>query len=80
MARKITIPIDDDDDQCKQGYIVQYKLSAETSYQQVFPDPLYGPVVLENLADDSTYNIRIKRKCCNGTISDWTSVTVDTTL
>lgn len=80
MARKVTIPIDDDDDQCKSGYIVEYKLSADTDYQRIFPDPLYAPIIVENLADDSEYNFRIKRKCCNGTISDWSTVTVDTTL
>lgn len=80
MARKITIPIDDDDDQCKSGYIVEYKLDSESNYQRLFPDPLFGPVILENLLDDSNYNIRVKRKCCNGSFSDWTSVTVDTTI
>jgi len=78
--RKATIPIDDDADVCNTGYIVEYKLSSEVDYTRLYPDPFGNRVVLQNLADDEAYNVRIKRKCCNGDTSSWTNITIDTTL
>lgn len=78
--RKATIPIDDFNDHCSEGFIVEYKLAGEVDYTRLFPDPLITPVVITNLADDMTYDVRIKRKCCDGQQSNWTTVSVDTTL
>lgn len=78
--RKATIPIDDSADVCNDGYIVEYKQAAVTDYTRLLPDPFGTPVIIQNLADDMEYDVRIKRKCCNGDISAWTTITIDTTL
>lgn len=79
MARKITMPVYDDETYCKQGYIVEYKLSAEETWIRQTPNTLYTPVVIENLLDDVDYDVRIARICCDGTISDWDTWTNITT-
>jgi hypothetical protein len=78
--RKATIPIEDIADNCSEGYIVEYKISTEPDYTRLLPDPFVSPVLIQNLQDDTEYNVRIKRKCCNGDVSAWTTITIDTTL
>lgn len=78
MARNIIIPITDHDDACTLYYLVQYKLTTETSYTtfQWFDDQ----IEINNLADDSTYDVIITRYCCTGTTSTPTTIEVDTTV
>lgn len=78
--RKATLPIDDDADVCNTGYIVEYKLTGDVDYTRLYPDPMGDTVLLQNLDDDVTYDVRIKRKCCNGDTSAWATLTLDTTL
>ena len=78
--RTPTIPIYDYIDHCAEGFVVEYKLTGATDYTRVFPDPITTPIVLTNLQDDSDYDVRIKRKCCDALQSSWTSIVVDTTL
>jgi hypothetical protein len=76
---KILIPITDDGTECNEGYIVEYKLTSDTDYTRVFPDQLGTPVEITGLLDDVSYDVRVTRKCCNGTLSDPTIDTVITT-
>lgn len=78
--RKVTIPVDDHETECNEGYIVEYKLTGEVDYTRQYPDPITEPIVITNLLDDSEYDIRITRKCCNGSESDPTEIVVDTTI
>jgi hypothetical protein len=76
MAKKITIPLIDHADNCTGYYLVEYKLTGESGYTSFtsFTDQ----VVINNLADDSTYDVRITRNCCNGIASAPLVLTVDT--
>lgn len=78
MARKITIPITDHNDHCSTSYTVGYKMSGETYWtEQPFVVP---PFELSNLLDDTLYNIRITRHCCDGITSSPLDLNVNTTL
>lgn len=78
--RKVTIPVTDDGSECNQGYIAEYKLTADSEYTRQFPDPITAPIVIVGLNDDAEYDIRITRKCCNGSFSSLTEIVVDTTI
>lgn len=78
--RQASITITDDGDVCNIGYVVEYKLSTDVEYTQLYPNPLASPIVIQNLEDDVVYNVRIGRLCCNGDTSDWSTVDVDTTI
>lgn len=80
MARKVTIPISDEGDACSQGYVVQYKLDGSVDWTTLFPQPVAGPIVINNLLDDTVYNMRFKRLCCDGQESGWSEINVDTTV
>jgi hypothetical protein len=77
--RLISIPITDDGTECNEGYIVEYKLTADSDYTRVFPDQIGTPVVITGLLDDVSYDVRVTRKCCNGSYSAPTLSTVITT-
>lgn len=77
--RTLTIIIDDNDSVCSQGYQVQYKLTTDVDYTDWTPDPITAPIVITGLDDDTNYNVRVRRLCCDGTISDWTLLDVNTT-
>lgn len=78
MARKITIPITDHNSHCSTGYTVSYKLSGETIWTT---EPYFiPPIELSNLQDNTVYNIRIVRKCCDGIESAPLELTINTTL
>lgn len=78
--RSITIPITDDTTECNEGYIVEYKITTDVDYTRVFPDQLGSPVVITGLLDDTLYDVRVTRKCCNGSFSTPTTDVVDTTI
>lgn len=77
MARRISIPFTDTPD-CQAYILVEYKLTGETGYsfsQQYFTNP----AVIDNLADDTSYDFRVTRYCCNGVASTPVTFTFDTT-
>lgn len=80
--RVITIPITDDGTVCNNGYIVQYKLASlpDSDFIRIVPDPIISPIVIQNLEDDTEYTVRITRKCCDGSESDYTETDVTTTV
>lgn len=80
MAAQISIPITDDGDQCNDGYIVEYKLQGEESYTTLYPPAFTTPIVIGPVLEASTYDVRIKRMCCNGATSNWTEIEVVTTI
>lgn len=80
MARNVSIPITDDGDQCNNGYIVEYKLQGVMEYTVLYPQQFVSPITINGLLDDSVYDLRIMRVCCDGTTSDWAETTFDTTL
>lgn len=75
-VKKIVQEISDDSTECTQYYKVEYKLTSETAYNMfiAFSSPITTPVVLDN----SEYNLRITRYCCNGGISAPLELVVDT--
>lgn len=75
-VKKIVQEIADDSTECTQYYLVEYKLISETAYNvfTAFESPITTPVVLDN----SEYNLRITRYCCNGGISAPLELVVDT--
>ena len=77
--RTLTIIIDDNDEVCSQGYQVQYKLATDINYTNWTPNPTTSPIVITGLEDDTAYNVKVTRLCCDGTISDPTILDVDTT-
>lgn len=76
MARTIVQPITDTSE-CTQYYLVQYKLNTQTAYNQLY---WYDDnIEIRNLLDDSVYDVRITRYCCNGGISAPLILSIDTT-
>ena len=80
MARKITIPITDHDDEdvCTAQYIIQYRMSGEVNWTTV--TAYEAPVVLTNLQDDILYDVHIIRQCCDGVESSALEMSVNTTI
>jgi hypothetical protein len=78
--RTLTIPIDDDGTECSQGYQVQYKLAAIPDWTDWLPNPTASPIIITGLEDDVAYNVRYRRLCCDGTISDYVQIDVTTTV
>lgn len=63
---------------CTQSYYLEKKKASDTAYTPM--DIQYtSPLVIEGLDDDTAYNIRITRRCCNGVNSTSQVVTVITT-
>lgn len=78
MARKITIPITDHDATCSINYTVAYKMEGETFWtERTYVVP---PFVISNLLDDTLYNLRITRNCCDGLTSAALELNVNTTI
>lgn len=77
--RTLTIPIDDNGIVCNEGYNVQYKLAAAMEWTD-WPDALTSPIVITGLEDDTAYNVRVRRLCCDGTVSEWEQIDVTTTV
>ena len=78
--RTLTIPITDDSSECSQGYEVQYKLAVSVDWTDWLPDTLSSPIVITGLEDDTAYNVRYRRNCCDGTTSNWVQIDVTTTI
>lgn len=80
MAKKVSI-IDkkyNDGSTCTQSYRVEYKKTTDTSYSVTEPQ-FSSPIVIDNLEDDTAYNVRITRTCCNGVAADPELITINTT-
>lgn len=75
--KTITIPITDHDANCSLSYLVEWKLSTDANYVQ--DTQFTPPIVIENVLDASTYNVRITRNCCNSGTSAVLAIDVDTT-
>lgn len=78
MARTITIPITPDAT-CVAGYIVKYRIQGDAGWS--FTQNYYGsPIVLNNLNDNTVYEISIQRQCCdgNGNFSSEEIITINT--
>jgi len=79
MANKyIQIPISDHDTNCSIYYLVEYKLSTDTGYNS-FNWATAPPIKINNVIDDSTYDVRITRFCCDGSQSAPLVLSIDTT-
>lgn len=80
MARKVTIPITDHENEgvCSINYTVAYKRSGDINWtSETFFIP---PFVFNNLEDDTAYDFRITRNCCDGLISAPLTLTINTTI
>lgn len=78
MARKITIPITDHDNHCSTGYTVAYKTAGDTYWtERPYTIP---PFEINNLLDDTLYDFRITRSCCDGVVSTPLELSINTTL
>lgn len=65
-------------DECTQSYKVEVKLTSDSVFVER-PVQYTSPVQVDSLEDDTSYDIRITRRCCNGTISTPQTVTILTT-
>lgn len=78
MALKnISITIDDHDSTCTLYYLVEYKLTTDTAYQNFTTST--NPIIIRDLADASMYDVCITRYCCNGGTSTAVCDVIDTT-
>jgi len=77
MPYTVTIPIVGNTD-CTNAMIVDYKKSTETQWTRLDPAPIGDTIVLNNLSDNTTYNIRGVKQCCNGQYSTQTLINVTT--
>lgn len=66
----IEIPVEEQTGQCLQSYRVRFRKSGETNYTNLAPDPIVGPIRIENLSTGSAYEVRIAALCCNDVYSD----------
>lgn len=80
MAKRITIPITDHNTSgvCTQYYQVEYKMNGEVGYS--FSQMMFAsPIVLDNMLENTIYDVRITRICCDNVTSTPVIFTVDTT-
>ena len=56
------------DSDCVAYYAVSYKLQSEAGYIEL-PNQFTSPIVVSNLTDDTNYDIRIIKHCCDGSVS-----------
>lgn len=80
MPRIIYIVVADEEDTCNEGYIVEYKLDTDVEWTTLTPNPQGSPIEIPNLDDDVLYNVRYRRICCDGTISEYEEVNITTTV
>lgn len=66
-----------DGDTCTQSYAVAVKKASDLAYSPL-PPQYSSPIVVDNLEDDTAYNVRITRTCCGGVVSDEFIVNVTT--
>lgn len=78
--KNVSIPITDDGAQCNAEYLVEYKLSGDTGYTVAPGIFTSSPIVINNLQEGATYDIRITRNCCDGQVSPPITTQVTTSL
>lgn len=75
MAKQITIPLTTSD--CILYYLVEYRVTGNPGYS--FQQNYYTqPIVLQNLSDTTSYDVRVTPYCCDGTVGTPTETTFDT--
>lgn len=76
---KATIPITDHDTGspmiCTQYYIVEYRPTGVSGWSTASPNITAPPIVLEDLVDNISYDLKVTRVCCNGAKSTPTTTT-----
>lgn len=80
MAIKVSL-IDskyNDGSTCTTSYYIEYKKTVDSNYM-VLGTQYASPLVIDNLDDDTSYDFRITRTCCNGVIATPTITTITTT-
>lgn len=82
MSRRATIEITDHESvaDCFQYYTVDYKPDFESNYTRLAPNPIDDTIQLDNLLDDTVYDVRVNRVCCDNQISEAYVGTIDTTI
>lgn len=80
-AKQIIIPITDHADQCSLYYLVEWKLTTASGYNQEkqFLTETENNIIIDDVLDNTEYDVRITRYCCNGGISAPLVLLVDTT-
>lgn len=79
MSRSVEIPITNDGVGCVAYYEVAYRVTGAANYTVMEPQ-VDSPIVINNLADDTEYDYKITRVCCDNTRSGTVIGTFDTTL
>lgn len=77
MAKKFALTIADDANACTAAYNVRYRRTIDQNWSYT-PEQYDNVVVIDNLADNTEYEAEIRRRCCDGTLSNPFTVTFDT--
>lgn len=64
----VSIPITDDGDQCNSKYTVEYKRATDAGWTDA-GDFFSAPIQIDNLDEETDYDFRVRRYCCNGGLS-----------
>lgn len=75
--KNVSIVIPNDGSECSDKYKVEVKLQTDTGYT-VLPDQYESPIVITQLEDNTAYDVRITRFCCNGQYSTPLVFTINT--
>ncbi len=66
-----------DGDTCTQSYAVSVKKVSDIAYSPL-PPQYASPIIVDNLEEDTAYNIKITRTCCGGVSSSEFTVNITT--
>lgn len=77
MPFSVKIPVLNNSD-CTSSLIVGYKKSTDTDWTSLPPQPVTDYIMINNLDDCTTYNIRTTKQCCNGQFSTEADINVTT--
>ncbi len=78
MSVNISIPITNHDTGCVAYYYVEYKLNGEVGYNAM-PQQTEVPIEIYNLQENTIYDFRITRTCCDRQQSNTLEFQFDTT-
>lgn len=76
MAFTVRIPITDHDSSCTQHYRAEYKRQDASTYEELYPYPNTGEIVIPDLMT-GVWNVRISRLCCGGELSPFSTINVN---
>lgn len=81
MSRRISIPLNDiPGSPCVFFYTVETRFTGDPNYT-LYPEQFYAsPIVIRGLEDNTDYDIRITKTCCDGVVSDPLEVTVNSNV